>query len=119
MNPHLLNFLVSLQVQARVRFAWLAPLLVVMEGADVLLVLLDTTQHPAEQAHAQRALQDTIAKAAQAKLDALCTAHHQRLHTTSRAASAMQATAGRMAETAAHASLVSSAQESQAALDHH
>ncbi len=108
-------------MQARARPARLASLLEVRERAFVISVLLDRTQRPAEQVHVQLVLQDTIVKAAPARLDVLCTAHHQHSHIISRAVSAMQGTAGRTAETAALAIPVPFARgpPSRIVLDHH
>jgi hypothetical protein len=108
MSPHMAyssNFILAsrfgcMQVPPRVKCAWLALSLVVMGKEDAFPVRLDPTHTSVEQVRAQFALQGTFAKAAQARLGVLSTAHHQHLRTTLLDASAMQATAGRMAEAA-------------------
>ena len=88
-----------------------------MGKEDAFPVRLDPTHTSAEQVRAQFALQGTFAKAAQARLGVLSTAHHQHLRTTLLDASAMQATADRAEETAAFVLPVPFALERQTALD--
>ncbi len=85
----------------------------------MLSVLLDPTQPQVEQLYVQPALQDSIVRTAPAKLHVLQIARHHHLHTTSRAAPVMQATADRMAETAAFVVPVPIAQGPQTVLDQH